>query len=276
MVLAALLVLFGSAWAAQDPAPPTQADQEAEKRLREEELLQKLANPLAALASLKLTLDMEYHIGPDLDGHRSTWTLQPTIPLHLGDQWNLISRSALPVIYQEDVAPGAGSQFGIGDLTEALYLAAVQPGKRGWIVGVGPVARIPTGQDDLLTMGKWAVGPSAAAVKQYEDFTVGVILSQFWSVGGSEKRADISLGTVEPFVTYRAEGLWNLSLHVPFSRDFNAKQWIIPATLTIEKLVSFQRYPITLSFGARYWADGPDSAPHDLGFQFSLTFVFPN
>ncbi len=273
MVLVALLTLLGSAWAVQEPAtPPTQEEQKVDEEL----LLQKLANPLAALASLKITLDMESHIGPDLDGHRSTWNFQPTIPLHLGDQWNLISRTALPLIYQEEVAPGAGSQFGIGDLTEALYLAAVKPGKRGWIVGAGPVARIPTGQDDLLTMGKWAVGPSAAAVQQYEDFTVGVILSQFWSVAGSEKRADVSLGTIEPFFTYRAEGLWNLSLKVPITRDFIADQWIIPATLTIEKLVSYQQYPITLSFGARYWIEGPDSAPHDLGFQFSLTFVFPN
>jgi hypothetical protein len=135
---------------------------------------------------------------------------------------------------------------------------------------------MPTGSNDLLTSGKWSVGPSLAVVKQQDDFTFGVIASQLWSVAGSSQRSDISAGTLEPFVTYRAEGLWNLSLHVPCSYDFHAHQWAIPAILTVEKLVSYQKNPVTISFGLRYWADSPDSGPHDLGFEFGLTLVFPN
>jgi hypothetical protein len=274
MLPAALLVVLavGGAWGVQEAAPPAQEEQKA----KEEALLQKLANPLAALASFAIIGDFDYHVGPLEEGHRSTWNLKPTIPLHLGDEWNVISRTNLPVIYQEDIAPGSGAQAGVGDLVEALYLAAVQPGRRGWIWGAGPLIRMPTGSDPLLTAGKWAVGPSVAAVKQQDDFTFGLIAGQLWSVAGSDQRSDISVCTLEPFVTYRAEGLWNLSLHMPCSYDFHARQWTIPATLTVEKLVSYQRYPVTISFGLRYWADAPDNAPHDLAFQFGLTVVFPN
>ena len=274
MVLAALFVVLQAAAAGspQEPSPPSQD----ELRLKEELLLQKLANPLAALASLKLVADFDYHVGPLEDGHRSSLLVQPTIPVHLGDEWNIISRSILPVIYQEDIAPGAGNQSGIGDLSEVVYIASIQPGARGWIWGVGPIVRIPTGSDDLLSAGKWAVGPSGALVRQVEDFTLGLIVAQLWSVGGSGQRSDIDACTFEPFVTYRAEGLWNLSLHVSCTYDFITHQWIIPMALSVEKLVSFKKHPITLSFGLHYWADSPDSGPHDLAFDFGLTIVFPN
>jgi hypothetical protein len=272
MLTAALLVFLQAAAPPQEPAGPTAE----EVRAQEERLLQRLANPLASLASLKLTADFDYHVGPLEEGHRTTLLVQPTIPIHLGDEWNLISRTVLPVIYQEDVAPGVGNQSGVGDLTEILFVAAVQPGGSAWIWGVGPLIRIPTGSDDLLTSRKVAVGPAAALVRQEGDFTVGVILSQFWSVRGSSQAPDVEIGTVEPFVTYRTEGLWNLTLHIPCLYDFHAHQWTIPAALTVEKLVSFQRRPVTISFGLRYWADSSDAAAHDLGFEFSLTIVFPN
>jgi len=274
MIIAAVFLMLGSAgaWAVQEPQQATLE----ERKKSAEELLKELANPLSALASLAILTDFDYHIGPGLDGHRTTVNLQPTLPVHLGDQWNLISRSNLPVIYQEEIAPGAGTQFGVGDVTEALYLAAVEPTGRGWIFGVGPVLRAPTGSDDLMTAGKWALGPSLAAVQLKGDFNYGLIASQLWSFAGSDKRSDIEIGTLEPFVTYRAENLWNLSLRVPTSYDFISHQWIIPVSLTVEKLVSFQAYPVTISFGLRYWADGPDNGPHDLAFRFGLTFVFPN
>ena len=274
MVLAILLACLQTAGAAP-PQEPGDLSPEALKQ-NEDLLLQKLANPLAALASLKLDLDFDYHIGPLEEGHRTSLLIQPTLPLHLGDQWNLVSRSVLPLIYQEDIFPGASNQTGIGDLTEVVYIAAVQPGRRSWIWGAGPIVRIPTGSEDLTTAKKWCVGPSVAAVRQLEDFTYGLIAAQLWSVGGSGQRPDVKVGSFEAFVTYRAEGLWNLSLHVPCTYDFITHEWIIPVALRVEKLVSFQKNPVTISFGLHYWADSPDSGPHDLAFEFGLTVVFPN
>ena len=268
--------LFAGLWAAGVPAvqdPPPPAPQE--RPLSEEQVLQRLANPLAALASFSLTADFDYHIGPLEEGHRTTMSVQPQVPLSLGEEWNIVSRTILPVIYQEETFPGAGNQFGVGDLTEAVYLVAAQPSRRGWIGGVGPIFRLPVGSDDLLSSKKWALGPSLALIRQQDDFTFGVIASQLWSFAGSDRRPDISVLTFDPFATWRMVGLWNLTLHLPSSYDFRADQWTIPAALTVEKLVSFQKAPVTISFGIRWWADGPDSGPHDLGFRFGLTLVFP-
>lgn len=267
-----IIALLGLALLAQEP----QAKTPEEIQQEEEQLLKQLANPLSAMASVATLLDFDYHIGPGEDGHRTTLSFQPTVPLSLGEQWSIVSRSVLPVVYQEEITPGAGSQAGIGDLTEAVYAAKMEPGPRGWVWGAGPIVQIPIGSEDLLTNKKWSLGPSIAFVKQQDDLTYGLIASQLWSIGGSGQRPDVNVGLYSPFLTYQSTGLWNLELQVPFTYDFNAHQWTVPVLLTIEKLVSFQKVPVTISFGVRYWAEGPQSSPHDLAFRFGLTLAFPN
>jgi hypothetical protein len=37
------------------------------------------------------------------------------IPFHLTDEWNLISRTIMPLTYQPQLAPGIGEVFGLTD-----------------------------------------------------------------------------------------------------------------------------------------------------------------
>ena len=38
---------------------------------------------------------------------------QPVVPITLNEEWNVISRTILPIVSQKDVFPGSGSQSGI-------------------------------------------------------------------------------------------------------------------------------------------------------------------
>ena len=75
-------------------------------------------------------MNYEQDIGPDDDGWRLQTNLQPVIPFHLTENWNLISRTIIPVTHQEDIFPGSGSQSGLGDTTLSLFF---NPKKRGGI-----------------------------------------------------------------------------------------------------------------------------------------------
>ena len=55
--------------------------------------------------------------------------------------------------------PGAGSQFGLGDVNISLFFSPRAP-SNGVIWGVGPVLYLPTATDDLLGADKWGAGPA--------------------------------------------------------------------------------------------------------------------
>ena len=82
------------------------------------DLAKKLSNPIASLISVPLQFDYDSQIGPDERGHRLTMNLQPVVPISIGENWNMISRTILPVTSQSNIFPGAGSQSGIGDITQ--------------------------------------------------------------------------------------------------------------------------------------------------------------
>ena len=141
-----------------------------------EDLAKKLSNPIASLISVPLQGNYDDKIGPARDGHRFTLNIQPVIPIDLSKDWNLISRTILPITNQNDIFPGAGHQSGIGDVVQSLFFSPKAPTADGWIWGVGPVFLLPTGSDDLLSARKWGAGPTAVVLKQESGWTYGVLL----------------------------------------------------------------------------------------------------
>ena len=74
----------------------------------EENLAMQLSNPVAALISVPMQLNYDENIGPLDRGDRWLLNVQPVIPFELNDDWNLISRTILPIVDQSDIFPGAG------------------------------------------------------------------------------------------------------------------------------------------------------------------------
>jgi Putative MetA-pathway of phenol degradation len=239
------------------------------------ELAKKLSNPIAALISVPFQFNYDSDIGPNDKGDRSVLNVQPVIPFSMNDNWNIISRTIVPLVKQKDIFPGAGSQSGLGDVVQSLFFSPRRPTKGGWVWGVGPVFLLPTASDDLLGADKWGVGPTAVVLKQSGPWTYGALANHIWSVAGDDKRPDISSTLLQPFMSYTTRSAVSYSLSTEATYDWKSKEWAVPLTANISKVMKFGNQPVSVGGGLRYWAESTDSGPEGWGARFQLTFLFP-
>jgi hypothetical protein len=239
-----------------------------------EHLAKQLSNPVASMISVPFQFNYDSGYGPN-DGDKSYVNIQPVIPFLLNENWNVISRTILPVIWQDDIAGASGYQFGLGDITQSFFLSPKHPGPGGIIWGAGPVFLIPTGTDDLLGGEKWGAGPTGVALKQAGPWTVGILANHIWSFAGDGDRSDISSTFLQPFVSYTTKDAWTFGINTESTYNWETEEWSVPINFTVAKLVTFGKQPVSFTVGARYWAESPESGPEGWGFRGVVTLLFP-
>ena len=165
-------------------------------------LAKKSQNPVSDLISVPFQFNFNGNVGPD-DNTQTVLNIQPVWPFHLNEDWNLITRTIIPVIDQPEMIPGMDSTFGLGDINMSLFLSPAKPGKVIW--GVGPAISFPTATDDVLGTDQWSVGPSFVALTMDGPWVFGRLANHIWSVAGND-RVDVSTTTIQPFVNYNMAG----------------------------------------------------------------------
>ncbi|WP_456374429.1 transporter [Thiolapillus sp.] len=239
-----------------------------------EALAKKLANPLESLISVPFQLNYDGNIGPDEHGKRWTLNIQPVVPFSINEDWNLVSRTILPLIDQHDVVPNAGTQSGIGDITQSFFLAPVKPATNGWQWGAGAVMLLPTGADDFSSE-KWGIGPTAAMIKQQGAWTIGGLFNHVWSFAGNNDRPDISATFLQPFITHVSSNAVTTGIQTEATYDWKSNQWSVPILAFMSKIIIIGNQKVSLGGGIRYWATSPDNGPHDWGGKISVTLLLP-
>ena len=247
--------------------PQLQADDSAE-------LAKKLSNPVAALISVPLQGNYDQNLGPSNDGERYTLNVQPVIPISISSDWNIISRTILPLTKQDDVVPGS-SQEGMGDVVQSLFLSPKAPTADGWIWGAGPVFLLRTASDKYLGSEKWGAGPTAVLLRQSHGWTYGALANHIWSYAGDDDRSDVNATFLQPFLSFTTAHYTTWGLNTESTYDWEAERWNVPLNLTVAQLFKVGAQPMQLQLGVRRWLESPRYGAEGWGVRLAYTLMFP-
>ena len=87
----------------------------AHAELSAEDLAKIAQNPVGNLISVPFQENAYLNVGP-LNGTQNVLNIQPVYPIHLNSDWNIITRTILPIIWLPAFVPGQGTTSGIGDV----------------------------------------------------------------------------------------------------------------------------------------------------------------
>jgi hypothetical protein len=232
-----------------------------------EDLAKAVQNPIASLISVPIQSNNDFDWGP-----RGEWlsvnNFQPVVPFSLNDDWDVVTRTIVPIVSQPGITSGQGRETGLGDI---LFTAFFVPKSTGsWIWGVGPAIQLPTATDSRLGADEWAAGPSFVALTMPGNWVVGGLMSNVWG-------KDIDFFTFQPFVNYNLDGGWYLVSAPIMTRDNEARsgqRWTVPIGGGAGRVFRIGSQPMNFNAQLFYNLEKPDIAG-DWGLRLQLQFMFP-
>lgn len=258
-------------------ASPSMSAEPAGAKAKEEsaeDLAKKTQNPVSDMISIPLQNNFNFNYGSQ-NHMQYVGNLQPIIPIHATENWNVITRTIMPIIYQPQLAPNVGDVWGLGDIQFTAFLSPSKPG--GTIWGVGPIVQAPSGTDNTTTSGKWAAGPSTAALRMDGPWVYGALVNYLSSFAGHSDRGAVSQWLIQPFLNYNLPGGWYLTTSPIITANIMAEGsqvWTVPLGGGAGRIVRIGKMPFNIQLQGFYNVAHPDAGP-DWSIRFQIQLLLP-
>jgi hypothetical protein len=217
-------------------------------------------NPVGNLVSLPFQNNTSFGIGPN-DAISNVLNIQPVYPVGLSENWNLINRGIVPVIYREEVLPALdiGSATGLGDISYTGFISPAQPGKLIW--GVGPSFLFPTATEDRWASDKWSAGAGVVLLAMPGHWVLGVLVQNVWSFAGDANADNVNQLLLQPIINYNFSKGWYFSSVPVITANWEAasdNRWTVPVGGGFGKIMKWGKQPVDLSMAAFYNVEQPN------------------
>jgi hypothetical protein len=193
------------------------------------DLAQLVQNPVASVISLPFQNNLNFGVGPQKDP-QDVLDIQPVLPFQISNDWNVITRTIIPVVYQPPASSPGSGLGGIGDINLALYFSPARTSD-ALIWGVGPALIFPSASHEVLGQGKFSAGISAVALTIRGPWLVGVLVTDVASVSGESYRRQVGQMLIQPFINYNFARGWYLTSSPVITANWKApgsQQWTVP------------------------------------------------
>jgi hypothetical protein len=247
----------------------------AHAEMSAEELAKIAQNPVGNLISLPFQNTTNLNFGPE-KVTQNILNIQPVIPISISDDWNVITRTILPVIWQPALGPDDGALSGLGDLQFTAFLSPAKPGE--WIWGAGPIVQAPTQSNSKLGNDNWGLGPSFVVLHldKGSPWVYGVLVNNVWSLTSNKQGGSYSNGLIQPFVNYNFEGgtyLTSAPIATVNWKAEGSQQWTVPIGGGVGKIFHIGKLPVNTQISAYYNVVKPDfGANWQIRAQIQLMF----
>lgn len=229
-------------------------------------------NPVADMNTIPVQFN--WYSGGGLGAETlSVTNIQPVLPLPISANWNLVSRTIVPVV---SLPTGGGERSkGIADIQEEVYLSPTKPGKLIW--GVGPVVSLPTATISELSMGQFVVGPSLVLLAMPGKFVLGGVVNQMWRFAGKDITTPINSFFAQPFINYNLKLGWSVATAPAITANWEAEtdqHWTVPVGMGVTKITMVGSQALSVSLQYYHNAIRPDAAGADQ-IRMQVAFLFP-
>lgn len=233
-----------------------------------------LQNPLADTISVPFANDTNFPLGPNRQAG-NVLNIQPVIPFRVNSDWNLVTRTTVPLVSQPRLSSSDPAAFGLGDIVPMAVLSPSAPSNVTW--GLGATFSVPTATNNSLGANRWAAGPAAVVLTMPDPWVFGLLASHLRSFAGSSSGARIDRTAVQYFVIYNFSSGWFLSSTPIITADWAAKssnRWTIPVGAEIGKVFNLSGQAMSASVGLYRNVIRPTDSP-DWQVRLNVSFVFP-
>lgn len=253
-------------------ALPTWAQDSSEQKTSE--IAKQAQNPIANVISVPLENDFYPNTGIDKEDSY-VLEMKPVVPFKLSNDWNLITRTVIPVAQVPDLAPGVNGASGLGDVQTSLFFSPVIVGKVIW--GAGPVISLPTATEGILGTKKVSIGPTAVALSIQGHWLFGTLVQNLFSVAGPSARPDVNQMLMQPFVNYNMRHGWYLTSSPIITSNWEVNsnnRWTVPVGGGVGRIVHFGTIPVSTYAQFFRNVERPEGTS-SWSARFEMTFLFP-
>jgi len=264
LLLSATRILY----AADEPAIQPEAISDTEA------LAKKAQNPVASIISLPLQNNINTGIGPDHET-QNVLNIQPVLPFELNEDWNIITRTIIPVISQPNALTNEGRINGVGDTTFSALLSPVDSGEILW--GIGPIFLFPTATDDKLGSHKWGAGISGVILTMPGRWVIGTLMNNIWSFAGPGDE-DVNSFLLQYFVNYNFDGGWYVTSSPIITADWEKDRdhrWTVPFGGGFGRIFKIGNQSVNAQLSAYKNVVTPDDYGADWQVRVQVQFLFP-